>query len=552
MWVDSVTFKYTDHNFSVAERMLKYTDTTFCMLEALIPTPKKITKMESVVFFKPDLKPEQLPLILIPTNADVLVMSAARLIQQTLQKSIEGFLNSGQKSPVIRIVNGCSEQQLQASKLIISLGKTAMYKKYQEVLPQLEITNHPQGYFIYTHSDFSNLVMLGANNSQGLFYAALTAVQMIDKKAAVFHNARVVDYPDFQKRYYAMNNLANITEAAQQGKFAMELISYKLNGAFSTSSEAEQNAFANDFLKPLTSASGNVLFSLNHLPTYLSPNDTTLTYPYPICFACADSDLLFGINGHLPIAISGFKEYPHFVLPPPFHNQMLDNSDFPERPDFFGKHVKSLYSGSSFFSVFTDDVDIERYASFMGPNPVFMDNSMRISSQWGQFGGANHFYPGKIRLFNIFEPFMNTEIREHFSKLDANLYFVNQPASSEIDIIRLATAADFLWNANSYSKDYALWKVLISRYGAENARALISYAEKYSLMLEVILRLEMKSQMARNFKTGQQAIADLTLLVSKIGESLGPQHKLVKELHLLNTGLRNELNLYAPAVNTKN
>jgi hypothetical protein len=543
MWVDSVTFNYTYRNFSVAERMQKFTDTSFYTEQVLIPTPKKVTKMESVIFFKHDLEPDRLPLILIPPGTDTVVMNAARLIQGAIQQSIERYKNYGEDSCIIRIVSACSLQQLKESKLVISLGETAIFKKYQKVLPQYEISNHPQGYFIFTTNDLSNLVMLGANGSVGLFYAALTTVQMIDRRQPFFHNARVVDYPDFTYRFYSIENILSAVAAKQQVEFAGELINYKLNGAFLVSETTVKPATTDKVYAPLSSISGNnSLFRIVHLPQYISPGDSTLTYKYPFRFIYKNRTSVTGAYDLSPYIISGFKEYPLFIILPAFHNQLLDNSDYAERPFQFGKEVKCLYSGSSFFSINTDDADIERYIALTGPKPVFMDNSMRISSPWGQFGGSNHYYPGKIRLYNIFEPFVNTEIREHYSKLDSTLFFVNQPVTSEIGIIRLATAADFLWNATTYSKDYALWKVLMSRYGVDNARELITYADKYGLMLEVLLHLEMKSPIVRNIKSAQQIMADLTSLAAKISESLGSRHKLVTELKLLNAELRNILN----------
>jgi hypothetical protein len=543
LWVDSITFKYSDRNFSVAERMQKFTDTTFCMQDAFIPTPKKLTKMESVIFYKSGLNSDRLPLIVVPDDADAIVMNAARLIQGTLQKSIKKYTDSGSNPPLIPIITRCTKQQSDGSKLIISLGKTDLYKKHQEALPQSEIINYPQGYFIYTTGDLPNLVMLGANNSIGIYYAALTAIQMVDDKAPVFHNARVVDYPDFENRFYAIENPGSAMEAKQQGEFARDLITYKLNGAFSMSTSGDVYANINEIYASLSSFAGDGLFSIIRIPHYLQPDDSTLSYRYPIRLACNKKITMNDKKTLLPYIISGFKEYPLFIMPPVFNNQMLDNSYYTEKPFPYFKDIKCVYSGSSFFSINTDDVDIERYIEFMGPKPVFMDNSMFIYSPWGQFGGNDHYYPGKIRLYNIFEPYMNTGIRDYFSKLDSTLFLVNQPVTSELEIIRLATAADFLWNSGTYSKDYALWKVLMSRYGVDNAHEMIIYAEKYSLMLEVILRLEMKGQITRNLKSGQQILTDLTSLVARIGESLGSQHKLVKELQLLNAGLRNRLNL---------
>ena len=178
----------------------------------------------------------------------------------------------------------------------------------------------------------------------------------------------------------------------------------------------------------------------------------------------------------------------------------------------------------------------------MGPKPVFMDNSMLISTAWGHYGGNDPDYPGKIRLFNLFQPFADTGIIEFISLLDTSLFVVNQPVSSEIEIVRLATAADFMWNAKQYSAELSLWKVLLTRYGAENARSLIMYAEKYSLMLEILLKLRLNIQVARNAKTGQQIMSELTSILADLSIKMGSQKKLVKELQTLNAGLRNHLN----------
>jgi hypothetical protein len=119
---------------------------------------------------------------------------------------------------------------------------------------------------------------------------------------------------------------------------------------------------------------------------------------------------------------------------------------------------------------------------------------------------------------------------------------VNLPALSEIEIIRLATAADFMWNGSTYSKYYALWKVLVSRYGIENARILIEYADTYALLLETLSKLNSKIQVARNIKNGQAYITDLTSILARISDNLGIHHRLVKNLQVLNAQLRVELN----------
>ncbi len=65
MWIDSVNFSYTRKNFSIEERMMRYTDTSWQMPLVIIPTPKKMERLESVVFFDP-ADTSGVPVIVIP------------------------------------------------------------------------------------------------------------------------------------------------------------------------------------------------------------------------------------------------------------------------------------------------------------------------------------------------------------------------------------------------------------------------------------------------------------------------------------------------------
>jgi hypothetical protein len=491
MWIDSVSFSYSDRNFSVNERMKAYTDTAFSLIEAIIPTPKKYSKLESVVFQSPAMDPEQQPLIIIPFQADALVVKSARLLQSALRIS------------ETRIVRESKTLQIEEPKLVFNLGKTGLYKRFHARLPDQDIRQHPQGYYIHSPGDMPNLVFLEGNNSTGIYYAALTVIQMIDKKQPVYHNARIIDFPDFADRFCALKNLPD-DKTSQRDDFTEELKRYKFNGAFL---EGDANL---GFFMPL---SQDERFTVKRIPKYEAPSDSTLTYIYPS----------------------------ETTIPFAFHNQLLDYSGFDDTPVRKNEVTGNLYAGSSYFSINTDDADIDRYMAHCGTKPVFMDNSMQISTSEGHYAGNDPWYPGKIRLYNIFEPFNNEAIREHFSKLDTTMFFVNMSAGSEIDVIRLATAADFIWNTPAYSKDLSLWKVLQSRYGAEISRELINYADQYGMMLEMLLRMKMTRQVPRNLKTEQQTLAGLNSTVIKITKGLGSDHQLVKELTMLNSELRNKL-----------
>ncbi|MFO7368892.1 MAG: hypothetical protein R6X09_01340 [Bacteroidales bacterium] len=539
LWVDSISFTYTEKNFSLTERMQQYTDTAYATPLTLIPAPKKMKRMESVLFFKPGMDAGMLPVIIVPDDAGDLVLDAARLIQENFRQGIVKSNAGNKEIPEIRVLRAGSAVNYEGALLIISIGNTPLMVRYGGAAPVHDIEKHPQGYFIYSPVNRPNLVLLNAQDQAGLYYAALSLVQLIDNKSPVFHNSGIVDYPDFAFRFCAMPEVTDQQSTREQEALISELISYKLNGIFTLSSGTKTGNHAHVINTTGFSDQINSMVSIIQLPGLLTPGDSTLTYTYPLRTMPAELNSVAIIQGNS--GTGGITK--RLVAPGFFHNEMIDNS--PEYIQCSGKDdISLLYSGSSYFSTFTDAADIERYVHCKGERPVFLDNSMLISSEKGHYNGSYPWYPGKARLYNIFEPFGNDDMRDYFYRLDTTIYLVNYTPKSEIDIVRIATAADFMWNANSYIKEGSLWRVLMTRYGPVNARVLLNYADKYGLVLEVLLRLEQKNSIARNYKNGLQLLADLTSLVGALGESLGSQHRLVKELQQLNAGVKVKLNNY--------
>jgi len=260
-------------------------------------------------------------------------------------------------------------------------------------------------------------------------------------------------------------------------------------------------------------------------PRWIMPEDSTLSYPEFMNLTFSDS----------------VTAEQSMLIAPVYNNYLLDYLQYMNQVTLNSSFVTRFYSGSSFFSLNTDDADFARYFAYTHSKPVFMDNSMLTSSEWGQYNGSYPYYPGKIRLFSIIEPFMNFGIRDHLSQLDTSMYWVNQPARSEIDLIRLATAADFMWNTRDYDPDYSLWKVLESRYGVDAARELIHYANQYGLMLETELKLQRNEQIQRNLKNIREDLSVLSVSTRNLEKWLGSDHPLMKDIRSLNTLLKTRL-----------
>jgi hypothetical protein len=485
-WIDSVSLTYSHRNFSVAERMRAYTDTTYAETASIIPVPKSYVRMESVVFQVPGTQPEQQPLIVIPDQAPELIRQSATLIRDALNL------------PESRVVTDAGPDQIRNSRLVFNLGATPWFEQYRAFLPEKAIAPHPQGYFIYSTPDMPHVVFLGSYTSQGIYYAALTLVQMIDKKQPVYHHARIIDYPDFANRFCSLPAFRS-DGLQDQPDYTDDLVQFKINGAYVPEA-------------PGGNMRMNGLFTLYSMPDFPVPSGGTLTYP----------------------------DFPDAGVPP-FHNQMLDYSLYLNAENHRPVKVSDFYAGCSYFSVHTDNADLRQFLSWTKKKPMFMDNSMQMHTPWAHYGGNDPWYPGKVRLYNIFEPYGNDAIKDHFNGLDSSIFWINLAAASEIDVIRLATAADFMWNAASYSRDRSLWKVLQSRYGAEASREIIRYADQYGLMMETLLRMSVKTQLQRNIKNAQQILSELRGLVHSIGQSIGPDHPLVKELDTLTTALQDRM-----------
>jgi len=541
MWIDSVSFSYTRKNFSIQERMSGYTDTNMQMHPVIIPTPKNMVRQESLLFFAPG-DTSLLPLIIVPAHADMLTQEAGSLLKNALSARSRASVTGNASNPKIRIISA-DRANFNSKGPVFILGNTPLHGKYQGDLPLDEIAGHSQGYYIFSPHDQPNLIFLGGNNSQGIYYAVLSAIQLIDGKQPVFHNAQVVDYPDFENRYYTLGDLPDPFTAGQSARISGELASYKMNGIFYTAGKSKDLVQGSSLYVYMDKVSSQPVFGLGIItgdrtvdtgiradrvlfaPRWIVPEDSSLSYPAMMNLAMSDT-------GIAPRSM---------LIAPVYNNYLLDYLQYMNQSAPNLSSATHFYSGSSFFSLNTDDADFARFFAYSHAKPVFMDNSMLTSTLWGQYNGAYPYFSGKIRLFNIFEPFMNYGIRDHLNQLDTSMYWINQDARSELDVIRLATAADFMWNTRDYDPDYSLWRVLVSRYGADAARELIRYANQYGLMLEIELKLKKNEQIQRNLKNIREDLSDLSGSTRTLEKWLGSDHPLVKDIRSLNTSLKARL-----------
>ncbi len=604
MWLDNVDFRYTKSNFTTLERMMYLTDTVFSKHEVIIPEPKEIEKYESIIYYEPGDDYKSLPKILVPENITTETRNAARLLKIKLESIYKKLSDDNKNVIKIRIVKTLSPDDLKSSRLIFSVGESELYRRFRELLPVNDIKGKPQAYFIYTNSDINNLIFLAGNSPVGDYYAAATAIQLFDNKKFIFHNARVIDYPDFENRCYNLAVPDRIPDISGSMSYLDKLTYYKINGAYLSCDWSVDSIKYKQITESI-----NLKFANNDIFNFKILIAPEIFFDY-MAFSkgLPREDEQFRINiinkGRLAnLCGTGFRNgatgivyMPCFIIPgqidpcsgkkpdnymdihntfarnvltisniinekytgrdlgvvlPWYSNNLIDDSrgnaevvlekiisGFPDK-------VFYLWTGNSGYSLRSDNADLERMKYYLKEIPVYWDNSgLTLSRNMNLVEYFSH-YPGKVRLYNIFEPYNDKNIELIADNINRKQIFFNSTVNSELDLIKLATVADFSWNTGTYDPDLSLWKILLSRYGFEAARLLIFINDEYFSLQEIILNLNSAGPVPKLIKRGETLINNLNYRLKTLSSLIGKYHPLVNELRIKIddiAGKYNELN----------
>ncbi len=581
MWVDQVEFRYSMDNFSFLERMEKLMDTTLLKQEIIIPQPKKVDKIVSIPYFDPKAMPVTFPLICVPENPSVETMQAANLLKLRMEKLFQKRMPEQSKYQQIRILTQVTTSDIHNCKLIFSIGNTNLFKRFREILPVNEISGKEQGYFIYTTTDLNNIVFLYGNEPAGNFYAAASAIQLFDNKKFIFHNAQIIDYPDFLSRNIRMEpyNLKDdqIAEAYEQ------LLLHKMNGAYFTSGVFQNknmqfnisvirqsypdynNLLSYSILLKVTSGLKNPkeyqdLSASEVLKRFLEitdePNKVIISPAYDTDSKMIDITPTYkaieSYAARIGVAANIFDHNSasgHIIYIPVWrNNEEMNQSDgkaetyLSEMTNLVDKDMQYLWNGCSWNSFLTSNADLVRIKSILGSDPVLWDNSMLYSEELAEMNDQ----PAKLNLINMFMPFSNHQIRDLSDNIDTTQLFVNFYPESELDMIRLSTVSDFLWNTREYDPDVSLWKTLQSRYGAACAKELVLFADMYAALLRLSAELKDPLHHQRLIRKAVPLLENLEKHLDAIEKILGHEHRLVTELHLKSDGISSKIPLPEP------
>jgi hypothetical protein len=591
MWIDDVDFHYTKDNFTTLERFNTVMDSVLTKQDLIIPTPKKINRLGSVILYKKGQDASSLPVIIIPAHPD----EETRIAAGQLQHKIIDLLNASgadlDLTEHIKVKSVITPDELNRSVLVFSIGTNTLYNKYKDMLPLSAIAGHEQGYFIYTSNDLPNVIFLAGISPVGDYYATATVLQLFDSHLPVIYNARIIDFPDTYQRFFNIHAWNDQKELNDQLNIIHSLLPYKLNGAYITlaldtvpsyylrtlesfgSHWADADLF--HFIQWIIPADANLdhhnnktvsrIYSINAVdprtdnlikkiigtgknahslalsiaPSIIYPEDSTLEYNVSDVLKLTEN---FSEETRFMADLQQYMraDFPDQELEyclPWYNNELVDYSlGYADVMIAILKNemkdgISFLWSGSSYYTIKTDAADIYRYESIVKAQPVMMDNSMLTVSKATGYGGTLPCFPHKIRLYNFIEPYSGSDLGYYGSIMNNRRVFINQSVSSELGKIKLMTALDFYWNRETYDMDLSLWKILVSLYGKNAARELIIFGDALAEMLEINMLVKQNDQLNKNYRMGMSTLLRMKEQLDTISGILGKDNPLVIELN---------------------
>jgi hypothetical protein len=235
MWIDDIVYRYSKWNFTALERLKPYIDSPLTLAESLIPTPKHIQKTDDIIFYDSRLPNFHLPMIVLPQNPAAADYTAAKILQEKIFEVLGRVMPAQEfKRSRIRIIkDNYSFDDILKAKLVFSIGRNKVFKKVQPRLPLDAMQDKPQGYAIKgARIGDSHIVFLYGETPLARYYAAATAIQLFDTDKTVYHNATIVDYPDFLGRSFVFKGWKNMEELEDDLHSLARLSLFKLNKVY--------------------------------------------------------------------------------------------------------------------------------------------------------------------------------------------------------------------------------------------------------------------------------------------------------------------------------
>lgn len=595
VWIDNVNLSYTKWNLTTAERLQHYFDSTLTIPELLVPKPKIVQSKDTIIMYNPDSGYTDLPVILAPFQYKEETAIAIQMLKEALEKNIRTNLGVEMNIPVIKSVRNNNNTR----QLIFSIGDTYLYARYSDQIRDDKIAAHEQGYIIKHFQDSINVVFLKGNKPIGDYYAAATARQLFGKSSCIYFDATVLDYPDYLDRSIVIQN--NKLHPSNLSSFLSQSAEYKISRFIADIKPNDEVTHTNAriFLESINdypTLEPGIITDLYHCRDNSDINDCSMISSFSeqphignkqvneimnflagfmqeknlLCILESENSLPYNVfqkknqNLNQSQFFGDFRTFylnqfqtlnritnwidnknpsVKIIFTPTFsHNEAIDLWRI--YPDIYFHELNALvksdlwfgWSGISDQSQRISYIDAFRYKEYIGEYPVLIDNTYYSRSPLVQTEYFE-YYPSKIRMSNIFEPY-STELPDTLYKLVPDRIIVLKGGhTSTIDKIRYFSFCDYAWNNRYYDPDFSLLKILIMNYGKEGARDLILFNDAYIRLLEICYLMESEGLNQKYIKKAESSIIGVNVHYKNLITILPASDPFIQQLKVFKEGI---------------
>ncbi|MEE9460290.1 MAG: beta-N-acetylglucosaminidase domain-containing protein [Bacteroidales bacterium] len=552
MWIDDVDFRYSKRNFTSLEKSERFFDTTFSAVDMLVPAPKEAVGLDPLIYHYPGTDSLPYPVIVIPQHASPQTSAAARLLKARLDMLFERVYGVEYKSKVV-ITSGIPDQVVEDGGLVFNIGKNQLSGRQvsghvqgyhiqpDSLFPNLVhlIGSDAEGNF-YAAVTVAQLL----DESRYVYYQSrimdypdipqrsflISAVSASSDEKAYGDNLADMLMLKMNRGYldyYRSRNMWERTGTAylrglneigrEAGKHGMIQLAHMVNpyaflpasarldsidpglqNRWMHSSSSSLSKLRTRFIVGLEAGATTLVLCTNdHLPYKGGHSLNFSLYAERdrkkyINLQQAHIELIQLLTGSTGIGRPSNFEF----IPPWYANELVDQSRgqgeqyLRDLADNIPDQVSILWSGPSKQSYSVDEADFHRYRALTDRELVIWDNSLNTLPDILSDTSLSMSLSLKLRTLNVFEPYQVKFTGSSLPGSQAGKIIINSPLDSELMKIRIATAADYMWNTLTYDPDLSLWKVLVSCYGREAAMNLYQFNESYMTLLGSLTALK--------------------------------------------------------------
>ena len=165
--------------------------------------------------------------------------------------------------------------------------------------------------------------------------------------------------------------------------------------------------------------------------------------------------------------------------------------------------------------------------------PVLLDNNLIKENTRFASDYTTEYYAGKLRLLSFMEPY-NPCFYADLHKNGESKVVLNTSDFSDLNIIKVLTAANYYWNTESYDPEWSLWVVLNKFVGRENAINIIYFNDACFGLKEICKKIEIEGLHFNNQRIAKNFESDLNKYSLMLQADLSNDN-LLKELEQIKT-----------------